>query len=150
MLYVENKFDAPLGPKQLERYLDLGHVALVSRCNHSVPTEVLNHPDYHRPSEGLGSRCSSSYRRRNTQQEECLPIVGQLEMGLGPRPAERSTWSKSRFLPPFDVRASGPAEDTGRSHAHDTSPSLEPCPGASVLLHRTLPTRKDRDTPPVA
>ncbi len=48
-LYVENKFDAPLGPAQLERYLALGRVALVSRCNQSVPADVLNHPDYHRP-----------------------------------------------------------------------------------------------------
>jgi hypothetical protein len=49
-LYVENKFDAPLGSAQLERYLALGRVVLVSRCNQSVPADVLNRPDYLRPS----------------------------------------------------------------------------------------------------
>lgn len=48
-LYVEHKFDAPLGPAQLQRYLSMGPVALVSRCNQSVPADVLNSRHYHRP-----------------------------------------------------------------------------------------------------
>lgn len=50
-LYVENKFDAPLGPKQLERYLGLGRVALISRRSQSVPAEVLQNTDYIRPKD---------------------------------------------------------------------------------------------------
>lgn len=50
-LYVENKFDAPLGPAQLERYLALGRVALVSRCSQSVPADVLRHTGYLRPKD---------------------------------------------------------------------------------------------------
>lgn len=50
-LYVENKFDAPLGPTQLERYLALGRVVLVSRCNQLVPADVLRRPDYLRPND---------------------------------------------------------------------------------------------------
>jgi hypothetical protein len=48
-LYVENKFDAPLGPAQLERYLALGRVALISQSNQSVPADVLRSPSYLRP-----------------------------------------------------------------------------------------------------
>ncbi len=50
-LYVENKFNAPLGPTQLQRYLALGRVALVSQCNQSVPADVLRCPKYLRPSD---------------------------------------------------------------------------------------------------
>jgi hypothetical protein len=50
-LYVENKFDAPLGPSQLERYLRSGRVALVSRCNQSVSADVLQRADYCRPND---------------------------------------------------------------------------------------------------
>jgi hypothetical protein len=50
-LYIENKFDALLGPKQLDRYLDLGRVALISRRNQSVPADVLRCPNYLRPSD---------------------------------------------------------------------------------------------------
>ena len=48
-LYVEHKFDSPLGTAQLERYSTLGPVALVSRCSQSVPLELLSLPSYCRP-----------------------------------------------------------------------------------------------------
>lgn len=50
-LHIENKIDSPLGPRQLERYLNLGRVALVTRCNQSVPVDVLSHAAYCRPRE---------------------------------------------------------------------------------------------------
>ena len=40
-----------MGPFQLERYLDSGRVALVSRCNQSVSADVLQCADYCRPSD---------------------------------------------------------------------------------------------------
>ena len=50
-LYVEHKFDAPLGPAQLDRYLAFGRVVLVSRCSQSVPADVLRNTDYLRPKD---------------------------------------------------------------------------------------------------
>jgi hypothetical protein len=51
-LYLEHKFDSPLGLSQLERYLKLGQkVALVSRCNQSVHADVLNVSNYCRPAD---------------------------------------------------------------------------------------------------
>lgn len=50
-VHVEHKFDAPLGPGQLQKYLREGPVALVSRCAQTVPTEVLASGDYLRPSD---------------------------------------------------------------------------------------------------
>lgn len=51
---VEHKLDAPLGPRQLERYLDVPrgevtHVALVSRARQDVAREVLASARYARP-----------------------------------------------------------------------------------------------------
>lgn len=48
-LHVENKFDAPLGHQQLQRYLGDGRLALVSRCNQSVAPEVFGCSDYLHP-----------------------------------------------------------------------------------------------------
>lgn len=50
-VHVEHKFDAPLGPEQLERYLREGPVALVSRCSQTVSTEVLANGNYLCPSD---------------------------------------------------------------------------------------------------
>lgn len=47
--YVEHKFESPLGERQLQRYLQNGKVALVSRSNQTVPEVVLASPDYLRP-----------------------------------------------------------------------------------------------------
>jgi hypothetical protein len=47
--HVEHKFDSPLGERQLQRYLQHGRVALVSRRSQSVPDEVLASPNYLRP-----------------------------------------------------------------------------------------------------
>jgi hypothetical protein len=50
-IYLENKFEAPLGQGQLESYLTLGRVALVSRRSQSVPAKVLSNPSYLRPTD---------------------------------------------------------------------------------------------------
>lgn len=48
-LYVEHKFDAHLDKTQLQRYIALGRVALVSRRNQSIPKDVLDSPNYSHP-----------------------------------------------------------------------------------------------------
>jgi len=48
-LMVENKIDAGLQPRQLERYLKHGLVALVSKRSMAVSTECLSHEGYMRP-----------------------------------------------------------------------------------------------------
>lgn len=49
LLLLEHKVEASLQPRQLERYLQHGLVALVSRGNINVPRPVLEHEDYLQP-----------------------------------------------------------------------------------------------------
>lgn len=50
-LYLEHKFDSPLEESQLQRYLSLGPVALISRRNQVVAPEVLKNGYYIRPTD---------------------------------------------------------------------------------------------------
>jgi hypothetical protein len=52
-LYVEHKFDARLNETQLQRYVALGRVALISRTNQSIPKDVLDSPNYSHPTDPL-------------------------------------------------------------------------------------------------
>lgn len=52
LLLLEHKVEASLQPRQLERYLQHGLVALVSRGNLNAPRAALEHDDYLQPTRG--------------------------------------------------------------------------------------------------
>lgn len=91
-LFVENKVDAALQPQQLERYLEHGLVALVSRRTLSVREPTLEHMGYLQPRRGEHWTWEDVFR--------ALPLPEEAPAGHGAlREAFRSYMRELGFAP---------------------------------------------------
>lgn len=116
-LHIEHKFDSPLEATQLQRYLALGKVAMVSRRNQTVPLAVLLNKDYVRPQNGDFFRWQESL----PAGQEAPAGFGQLreyfrsymrELGLAPS-SLKSEWRRL-FLDRTDETNQRVQKDFGR------------------------------------